>query len=50
MLEKSENDTGREAKAEARRCESSCLVAFLVDETTVALMMGDIFGVRGQGD
>lgn len=37
-------------KAEERRCEGLCLVAFPVDKTAAALMMADTFGVKGHGD
>ncbi len=50
MLEKSWHDRGEEIKAEERRCESSCLVVFLVDKRTAVLMMGDTFRVKGHSD
>lgn len=39
-----------EIKAGGRRCESSCLVVFLVDKRTAVLMMADTFRVGGYSD
>lgn len=50
ILKKSQNDIREETKAEEPKCESSCLVVFLVDKKSAVLMIDDTFEVKGHSD